>query len=119
MRAASRATTVRRAYRYYFARAFFDIILDLGSFHGAELPFVFGNALKGLPVLPMGRPLRDAIQGYWTTLSAAGDPNGGNRPMWSPYDPASDVSMRLDLPVAAEHGVRAADCDFWDTQRTP
>ena len=113
------AAAGRRAYRYYFARAFFDIILDLGSFHGAELPFVFGNALKGLPVLLIGRPLRDAIQGYWTTLAAAGDPNGGKRPMWSPYDPISDISMRLDLPVAAAKGVRAADCDFWDTQRTP
>lgn len=104
-------------YHYFFARKFYDIVLDLGAFHGADLAFVFGNAVSGLPVLPQGKPLRDAMQSYWTTFARTDDPNGAGFTTWPRYEAATDKSLQLDVPISEQANIRQADCDFWDTQR--
>lgn len=110
------STQGNAVYRYYFARNYYDIVLGLGAFHGAELPFVFGTSLRGLGVTAIGRPLQDAMQGYWSTFARKGDPNGSSRPGWTRYQQAGDAALRLDLEIRDETQLRTADCDFWDTQ---
>lgn len=106
----------RPVYRYYFARSFFDIVLGLGAFHGAEMPFLWDNSVQGLSVQPAGQRLKKAMQGYWASLVRTGDPNGGERPEWPRYQKAGDRVLRLDVPISEETMLRAADCDFWDSQ---
>ena len=104
----------RPAYRYYFARSFFDIVLGLGAFHGAEMPFIWDNSLEGLSVQPAGRGLKNAMQGYWSGLARDGDPNGGDRPQWPAYAKSGDAVLRLDVPISTETLLRTENCDFWD-----
>lgn len=110
------AATGQPVYRYYFARKYFDFVLGLGAFHGAELPFIFGNDLNRLGVQAPGRPLQRAMQGYWTTFARTGDPNGGERATWPRYQQAGDVVLRLDVPLGEETELRTQACDFWDSQ---
>jgi para-nitrobenzyl esterase len=72
-----------------------------------------------LPVLPAGIPLKNAVQGYWSSFAKSGDPNGGDRPKWSRYDTAADNSIRLDLVVSHTAHVRSDACDFWDQRHSP
>jgi para-nitrobenzyl esterase len=105
------------AYHYHFTHALYDVFIGLGALHGAEIPFVFGNSISGLPVLPAGIPLKNAIQGYWSSFAHQGDPNGGGRHTWPRYDAATDRSLRLDLVVSELTALRRDACDFWDTLR--
>jgi para-nitrobenzyl esterase len=106
------------AYQYHFTFGFYDDVIGGGAFHTAEIPFVFGNAL-GVPIPPAGIPLKNAVQGYWSSFARTGSPNGAEGPSWPRYDTDEDVSIRLDLKVSKLTGVRREQCDFWDTLRLP
>jgi para-nitrobenzyl esterase len=96
----------------------------VGAFHGAEVPFVFGDAFE------LGsdgeRDLSEALGCYWSNFAVSGDPNHG----------LSGCSARLKLPrwpvlgaTGAEHegtaivfsntsvtiepGLRAHQCDLF------
>ncbi|MBL9022845.1 MAG: carboxylesterase family protein [Myxococcales bacterium] len=93
---------------------------ELGAFHSAEIKFVLGN--PG-PLLPL--PLTDeeiafsrSIQTYWSALGSAGDPNSTGGVVWPRYDLASDTSLVLDLTITTVSGLRAVQCDYWDTVET-
>jgi para-nitrobenzyl esterase len=87
--------------------------LMLGSFHSAELYFLFEteDMLGAAP--DDQRDLVDAVQGYWTRFTATGDPNGDSDPTWPVYETASDEHMSLASPPTAGSGHRQARCDFW------
>lgn len=102
---------------YLFSRTFYDFLISLGAFHGAEMPFVFDNPLRGLSTTGAGKRLTTSIQGYWTSLATRCDPNGGTRANWPRYEKAGDHVLRLDVPISEETNLRSADCDFWDSQR--
>jgi para-nitrobenzyl esterase len=89
---------------------------NLGSFHSAELPYVFG-ADPGLAVTKDDeKPLTSIMQGYWTRFAHAGDPNGSGAPGWPKYSQSGDQDLSLDLPSpAVETGHKNAKCDFWDS----
>ena len=57
-----------------------------GSFHGAEVAFVFGTLDRaGLPTAVFTDADHEAseqIQEYWTRFARTGDPNGGSLPAW-------------------------------------
>jgi para-nitrobenzyl esterase len=56
----------------------------LGSFHGLEIPYVFGNLdssqLEGLDETDYA--LSEAMMTYWTDFAAGGDPNGQGVQDW-------------------------------------
>jgi para-nitrobenzyl esterase len=54
------------------------------------------------------------VIGYWSRLSASGDPNGDGALAWPQYEEASDQHMRLDLTLATGAGLKQEICDFWD-----
>jgi para-nitrobenzyl esterase len=109
-------------YLYSFQRAPEQAFLpDLGVFHSAELPFVFGTD----PAFPLarvgasGQPTASAMQALWTTFAATGDPNGDFGSGWPPFSRAGDRHLIIDAPVAAASGHKAATCDFWDALVIP
>jgi para-nitrobenzyl esterase len=93
---------------------------DIGVFHAAEIPFVFGTSspLGGADTAP---ELSRAMQDYWTAFAHAGDPNartpstdaGAVRKPWPAYDVESDEHMVLALPLSTASGLRREACDFW------
>lgn len=90
--------------------------LNLGAFHGSEIPFVFGNSPNPTP---SERALSDAMMRYWTNLSKTGDPNDGTLPTWPAYTPSEDPHLQLDNPIRADKNLRKPYCDFFDTISRP
>jgi len=115
-RAVARAVSVQgpSAYLYHFVReGDFPLYADLGAFHSAELPFVFGTPVFGVELAAEDEPLSEAIMGYWTRFAASGDPNGDGEVDWPGYQQASDQHLELGLSISSGSGLRADACDFW------
>jgi para-nitrobenzyl esterase len=80
-----------------------------GAAHGAEVPFVFNTISKVRMASLLSvrdRQMARTVQGYWVAFAKTGDPNGGGRPKWPRYDPATDPWMELSADVQAANEVR-------------
>lgn len=71
-----------------------------GSPHCAEMPYVFGRVDKGernpffdYHWVGADYDFMELIQGYWASFCTSGDPNGGGRPVWRPYEQDYDVCI--------------------------
>lgn len=88
--------------------------------HGAELPFVFGNADKiGGRFTADEAKLSSRVMDYWTNFAAHLDPNGPSpaaaAPLWPRFgEPTKDYLM-LDAPtIAVQPDPYRDTCEFWD-----
>lgn len=87
------------AYLYLFTQAPRDPrTVALGTFHGMEIMYVFGNldkvAMEGLGEDDYA--LSEAMMEYWTTFARSGDPNGAEAPVqWPAY--TADTAAHLEL----------------------
>ena len=77
---------------------------SLGSCHGGELPYAFGNLDRHAWLYDdADRALSEVMQEYWANFVKYGDPNGANLPTW---DTTRDARTLLEL---GEEIVSAAD----------
>jgi len=114
------------AYLYRFEYQGMKYAKFLGSFHGAEIPFIFG-ALDRPPAselfneknLAEARKLSRTMQGYCLNFAKTGDPNGDGLPAWERFDPAGQRVQILDTTVQNEPHPAAERCDFWDGYSQP
>jgi len=98
----------------------------VGSFHTAEVPFVFDAFdrdpgpmfYKGMD-LDKEEELSRIMQEYWTNFAKTGDPNGEGLPEWESFDPADQYIQILDTgKIATEPvGIVEERCQFWDEYR--
>ncbi len=96
------------AYLYLFTQTLQDPrtqSLGLGSFHGLEIMYVFGNfdkmEIEGLTEADYA--LSEAMMDYWTSFARSGDPNaGGAAVAWPAY--AEDTADYLELGKAITTG---------------
>jgi para-nitrobenzyl esterase len=74
---------------------------NVGSTHGAELPYVFGNlgALR-FAWTATDRRVSDVMQQYWVNFATMGDPNGPRVPRWTAFDPARPRALRVNDEAA-------------------
>ena len=92
----------------------------MGSFHAAEVPFVFGN------LGPEPRPassdhrnfeamqrLSKIMMGHWIAFAKTGDPNGPGLPAWPKFVPPDPAIQVFDETVRSEPFGITARCDFW------
>ena len=115
MRRAVRGITAHggTAYLYHFTRAI-TLLGITKSFHGAELPFVFGKPLSTFtPDSPEDAALSKAMQGYWTAFAASADPGG--TVAWPKYTETADEHLTLDHAIAVGSALKKDKCDFWDS----
>lgn len=106
------------AYLYFFSYVPKGTLFDgLGSFHSAELKYVFGNPgqLQPQPLTDEEKPLSKSIMGYWSRHAQSGDPNGEGAPKWAKYDVATDQNIVLNVAITSQTGLKKDLCDFWDT----
>jgi para-nitrobenzyl esterase len=90
------------------------LVPNLGSFHSAEFPYVFGVDDPLAVTKDDEKPLIPIMQGYWTRF-AHGDPNGAGAVNWPKYTQSADQDLAIDLPMpSVETGRKMAKCDFWD-----
>ncbi len=104
-------------WRYFFTRQAPSAKGPVAAAHGIELLYVFGTIADILGYKPanVDLSLSAAMIGYWTRLAGLGTPNGGDAPQWPSYTQAGDPYLHLGDTVAAETGVRSAECDLWAT----
>ncbi len=115
---AARAGQDLPVWRYHFARPYRGdsaLLEAFGAFHGAELPYVFGNLrIAGYDPPPEEDALSAAMLGAWASLAAHGDPGAVQGVPWPQAASGDDPFLLLDVPVTAGDGVRTSQCDFWD-----
>jgi len=99
---------------------------ELGAFHGADIPYVFGYdpVLQidledfSTTLLPWKAGTTDEalwldMLGYFSRFAQRGDPNVEGAPEWPPFDAAGDPYLAFDDQPAAG-GSPAPECEFWD-----
>ncbi len=85
---------------------------SVGAYHSGDLAFVFDNMhLVGHDWNDADRQTASLMADYWTTFAKTGDPNGGTRPRWPRYDPATRGTMVFDKGAHVANGVRQDKLD--------
>jgi para-nitrobenzyl esterase len=105
-------------WRYFFTHHLDDggpLTQALGAWHGLELAFVFHDLGASDYSPSTGEvALTEAMEGFWSSLAASGEPTASGTVAWPAYDPTTDAYLGLDDTIAAGAGVRTKYCDFWD-----
>ena len=89
--------------------------LDLGSFHGAEISYVFGHLPQTRGFTQKDQALADAMQRYWVRFAQTGNPNQDGLPVWPAYTAAKDEHLRLAETITVDRGLREEKCDLMDS----
>lgn len=105
-------------YTYQFTyepKSFFGLFAHLGSFHAAELPFVFG-AEKGRLTLGSDteRALSAKVIGYWSRFAARSDPNGPDATPWPAYTREAEPHLVINTTLEQGEHLDQAHCDALD-----
>ncbi len=87
----------------------------LGSFHGAELTYVFGGGVRcGLfepgssRITAMDHAISAAMMDAWTSFARSGDPNADGVPRWDRFDPAAANYLEFGDRIAPGDGFGGA-----------
>jgi para-nitrobenzyl esterase len=86
-----------------------------GSYHTAEVPYVFGTFDKvSTRYLEPDRRLSSLVMSYWTQFARSGDPNGDGLPPWPRLDEATKIMV-----LGENAGARTAlSEDRWEAYRS-
>jgi para-nitrobenzyl esterase len=89
--------------------------LQLGAFHTAEIPYVFGT-LGCRPYMwtQEDRDLSATMMGYWVNFAKTGDPNGPGLPAWPVLVPAQKTIMHFDRDAKIGDIPERELLDLWD-----
>ena len=98
-----------KVFYYYFAhhppappeeRFVENLGKELGAYHGAELPYVFGNFVPPeWPWTGTDRELAQTVSQYWVNFATRGDPNAPGLPQWPAFDPNSSSVLYIDKTI--------------------
>jgi para-nitrobenzyl esterase len=96
---------------YYYSHDWDDYFGGsvMGSFHGLEIPFAFGNVLldrdsmklvfRNEKVEARAKPLSDSMMGYWANFARTGDPNGPDLVKWPAYNTDTRRRIHFDTDI--------------------
>jgi carboxylesterase type B len=97
-------------YMYEFAWA----VPGLGAVHALEVPFVFDQLQKDVPLFQLllagtkaPQVLADTMHGAWVSFAANGDPG------WPRYDLARRATMRFDVQSTVVDDPRSWERNLW------
>ncbi|RYU09853.1 carboxylesterase/lipase family protein [Nocardioides iriomotensis] len=97
-------------YMYEFAWA----VPGLGAVHAVEVPFVFDQLRKDVPLFQLllggteaPQALADTMHGAWVSFAASGDPG------WPRYDLARRATMRFDVTPEVVDDPRSWERNVW------
>jgi para-nitrobenzyl esterase len=87
-----------------------------GSYHGLEIPFVFGTlaAVPHVAADPDANALAQRMQDTWIAFVRSGKPAGASTPEWSPYDLTARATMQIDRTWTLERDPLARERRAWD-----
>jgi len=85
--AARRTASGGDAWMYFFSRVREDeASAEIGAYHGAEYPYVFGVHDDYVTTSVIDRELSTQMQKYWINFATSGDPNGADLPEWPMFE---------------------------------
>ncbi len=86
-----------------------------GAYHSAELVYVF-DALDAVdrPWTSVDRRIAERMSSYWARFAATGNPNGGDLPAWSVYDPSTRRVFEIGDAFGARTVLDDAVVTFYD-----
>jgi para-nitrobenzyl esterase len=90
------------AWQYYFTRIPPGPLGQrLGSYHAAEIQYVFGNLNPQRPWEETDHRLSETMSRYWVNFAATGNPNGKGLPEWPAYKEKNGVVLEFGVQVMA------------------
>ncbi len=98
-----------RVYRYHFTK---HTSASPVAMHGQDVPYWFGNLAPGGPFDDSDRPLSAQMQAAKRRFIHSGDPNGGELPVWPPYDSTDPYMTFGDQGPVPGAGLRNRALDF-------
>ena len=103
-----------QAWVYSFTRKRIgELAASMGSYHGAELPYVFGTHDDWLPTTDDDRKLSEIIQNYWVSFARTGNPNSpDNTPVWPAYNKNTKLTQVLDKNISNGRHTSSAFCEI-------
>ena len=99
------ATAGNQTWYYYFTQQREgELGTAMGSYHGAELPYVFDTHDDWLPTSSADRKLTKAVMEYWVSFATSGSPNRPqtNLPFWQSYQNPSHKVQFLGQETVSE-----------------
>lgn len=113
--AATRTASGADTWMYYFSRVRQDAGGEqLGAYHGAEIPYVFGTHDEYMTTTSQDLALGATMQRYWTNFAASGDPNGEGLPAWPAFRRPDARLMAFGDDVGLTPEVEAESCAAMD-----
>ncbi|XP_060064176.1 acetylcholinesterase-like [Ylistrum balloti] len=87
-----------------------------GAWHGAELPFLFGQIGPGTALnnTANNRALADMVVSYWTNFAKHGNPNGQGLPIWPTYNPITAEFLNISVTPSTGSHVAEDRMRFWN-----
>ncbi len=86
----------------------------LGSYHGAEIPYVFNSHDDWLTVAEADAKLTQVMQDYWVNFARTGNPNGEGLKHWPALNDRA-IQLKLDSTVSVGEMPEAAFCRAIDS----
>ena len=102
--------TGARTWMYYFTRVRDgELAREMGAYHGAELPYVFGTHDDWLPTSEVDLRLSEQMMSYWANFIRSGNPNNAELQIWPEFDDNHSTAL-LNLPYSAKTHPEAELC---------
>jgi para-nitrobenzyl esterase len=103
-----------KTFMYYFSHVPPHPAKDqLGAYHTGEIPYVFNDLGQHTWAFqPHDYRLADLMSSYWVQFATSGDPNGGRRPQWVPFDLRNEPYLEFGDTVAVRHHLLKPQLDF-------
>lgn len=79
-----------------------DLGAKMGSYHGAELPYVFNTHDDWLPTSEEDLALTESVMQYWVNFARTGNPNSVDLPEWHAYKDANQPVQFLGLEIKSQ-----------------
>lgn len=91
---------------------------DWGAFHGAELPFIFGNfTFMGIKFSSSeNKTLASKVMSLWTSFADGGIPIADGQPEWPVYDPATAPYLEIGNELLIKNAFKKERCDYLQGQ---
>lgn len=92
-----------------------EMLGDIGVFHAAELPFVFGNFnFMGFNIASKkNSAVSKMMMELWTSFARTGTPSAEGVPAWPPHTPSNPAFLGIGLKPEVGSGLKADICAFY------
>lgn len=114
------AATGTPAYQYYFSklnRA--GMILGLGVYHSAEIPYVFGRFTGLFSRTDSDGTVSEAMGLAWTRFAASANPNAAGASTWPAFTASNDTYLEFGDMIRSATGLRRDRCDTLESWILP